>query len=109
MEKSIMGASKLSPSRARVIKALLEGGEHTHQQIADLCYDIWGIEISRGHITSINSGRRWDDTKRSFKMEYEITEDLNELVSDKVTPKVFTIDQLKLINLIVKQHLNYIK
>lgn len=75
MKKSIMGASKLTPSRARVIKSLLDGGEHTHQQIADLCYDLWDIQVSRGHISAINRGIRWNEGDRSFKMNHEITED----------------------------------
>lgn len=64
----MIGAYKLTEERAEVIKALLKGGEHTHQQIADLAQDLWGISISRELVTSINKGRRWNDDIRSFEM-----------------------------------------
>lgn len=64
----MIGAHKLTEERAEVIKALLKGGEHTHQQIADMATTLWGITISRELVTSINKGRRWNDDIRSFEM-----------------------------------------
>ena len=60
---------KLTEERAEVIKALLNAGEHTHQQIANLVMDIWGVSISREMITKINLGMRWNEERRSFKMK----------------------------------------
>ena len=60
---------KLTQDRAEVIKSLLIAGEHTHQQIADLAKEMWGISISRELVTKINLGMRWNPHQRSFEMK----------------------------------------
>ena len=47
-----MARQKLSQTQVKRIKVLLEGGEHTHQQIADK------YKVSRTQITKINLGMK---------------------------------------------------
>lgn len=60
-----IGASKLNPRKAEIIKDLLELKEFSHQQIADL------FGVSRVLITAINNGRRWNLENHSFEMKEE--------------------------------------
>jgi len=59
----MVGASKLTEKKVELIKELLEMGEHTHQQIADM------FSVNRTTITNINTGRRWNPEVRSFVMK----------------------------------------
>ena len=59
----MVGASRLNEEKVEVIKQLLEMGEHTHQQIADM------FNVNRTTITNINTGRRWNPEIRSFVMK----------------------------------------
>lgn len=58
-----IGASKLNEEKVVIIKDLLDMGDYTHQQIADL------FGVSREHITKINQGQRWNDDIKSFRMK----------------------------------------
>ncbi len=58
-----IGASKLDEKKVEVIKQLLENGDHTHQQIADL------YGVGRTTITKINLGQRWNPEVKSFIMK----------------------------------------
>ena len=58
-----IGASKLNEEKVGIIKDLLNMGDYTHQQIADL------FGVSREHITKINQGQRWNDDIKSFRMK----------------------------------------
>lgn len=60
---------KLTEDRAEVIRLLWSNGEHTQGQIAELCYDIWGIEISRAMINHVVNNNRWNKDIRSFEMK----------------------------------------
>lgn len=60
-----IGASKLNPRKAEIIKDLLQLKEFSHQQIADL------FGVSRVLITAINNGRRWNIPEHSFEMKEE--------------------------------------
>lgn len=53
---------KLTEEKAQIIKQLLSTGEYTHQEIANF------FGVSRGLITKINLGKRWNDEQRSFEM-----------------------------------------
>jgi len=59
----MVGASKLTEKKVELIKELLQMGEHTHQQIADM------FQVNRTTITNINTGRRWNPEVRSFVMK----------------------------------------
>lgn len=58
-----IGAWKLNEEKVVIIKDLLNTGDYTHQQIADL------FGVSREHITKINQGQRWNDDIKSFRMK----------------------------------------
>ena len=58
-----IGAWKLNEEKVAIIKELLDMGDYTHQQIADL------FGVSREHITKINQGQRWNDDIKSFRMK----------------------------------------
>ena len=58
-----IGAWKLNEEKVVIIKDLLNTGDYTHQQIADL------FGVSREHITKINQGQRWNDEIKSFRMK----------------------------------------
>lgn len=58
-----IGAWKLNEEKVGIIKDLLNTGDFTHQQIADL------FGVSREHITKINQGQRWNDDNKSFRMK----------------------------------------
>ena len=58
-----IGASKLNEDKVEIIKDLLNSGNHTHQQIADL------FDVSREHITKINQGKRWNSETKSYVMK----------------------------------------
>ena len=58
-----IGAWKLNEEKVVIIKELLDMGDYTHQQIADL------FGVSREHITKINQGQRWNDEIKSFRMK----------------------------------------
>ena len=58
-----IGASKLNEEKVGIIRDLLNAGDFTHQQIADL------FEVSREMITHIKNGRRWNDDIKSFVMK----------------------------------------
>lgn len=58
-----IGASKLNEQKVEIIKELLQSGDYTHKQIADF------FGVSRGHITAINNGIRWNDENKSFIMK----------------------------------------
>ena len=58
-----VGASKLNEQKVEIIRQLLEGGDHTHQQIADL------YNVCRSTITKINLGERWNPEVKSFIMK----------------------------------------
>lgn len=58
-----IGAWKLNEEKVGIIKDLLNTGDYTHQQIADL------FGVSREHITKINQGQRWNDDIKSFRMK----------------------------------------
>lgn len=59
----MIGAHKLTEQDSLLIKELLSKGTFTHQKIADL------FGVSREMVTAINSGRRWNPEKWSFKMK----------------------------------------
>jgi len=73
----MIGAHKLNIEKVRIIKDLLEIGEYTHQQIADL------FGVSRTLITHINTNKRWDFNNHSFIMK-EILNTSNEEKDDEV-------------------------
>ena len=73
----MIGAYKLNIEKVRVIKDLLEMGEHTHQQIADI------FGVSRTLITQINNNRRWNVDNHSFIMK-NILKSSNEEKDDEV-------------------------
>lgn len=58
-----IGASKLNEQKVEIIRDLLNTGDYTHQQIADI------FEVSREHITAINQGRRWNSETKSYVMK----------------------------------------
>lgn len=91
---------KLTTERAEVIKALLKAGEHTHQQIADLAMDIWGVKISRELVTSINKGRRWNPDIRSFEMKKDQPKRSNDFRQYTTSPtkREFTDEDIRLLN-----------
>ena len=62
-KQTTIGASKLTESKVEIIRQLLESGDHTHQQIADL------YNVCRSTITKINLGERWNPEVKSFIMK----------------------------------------
>ena len=72
----MIGAYKLTEQDSVLIKELLKKGTFTHQKIADL------FGVSREMVTAINSGRRWNPDKWSFKMKNKSiqSEDTSEAV-----------------------------
>ena len=58
-----IGATKLNEEKVEIIKELLDTGDYTHQKIADL------FGVSRGMITAINNGVRWNEEEKSFVMK----------------------------------------
>jgi len=73
----MIGAHKLDFEKVRIIKDLLEMGEYTHQQIANL------FGVSRTLITHINNNRRWDVDNHSFIMK-DILNTSEDTTDDKV-------------------------
>ena len=65
MEKKTtsIGASKLSDEQVVALRKLLEIGEWTHSQIADM------FSVSRPMITKINIGSRWNPEVKSYIMK----------------------------------------
>lgn len=59
----MIGAYKLTEEKVSIIKDLINTGEFTHQQIADI------FNVSRPHINKIANGKRWNEDNRSFKMK----------------------------------------
>lgn len=61
--KTTIGASKLDESKVEIIRQLLENGDHTHEQIANI------FGVSRPMITKINLGSRWNPEVKSYIMK----------------------------------------
>lgn len=91
---------KLTSERAEVIKALLNAGEHTHQQIADLAMDIWGVSLSRQMVTKINNGKRWNPQIRNFEMKKDQPKKSNDFRQYTTSPttREFTDEDIRLLN-----------
>lgn len=73
----MIGAHKLNVEKVRIIKDLLDIGEYTHQQIADL------FGVSRTLITQIKNNKRWDTDNHSFIMK-DILKTSKETIDDEV-------------------------
>ena len=96
---------KLTQERAEVIKALLNAGEHTHQQIADLATELWGVSISRELVTKINLGNRWNPQQRSFEMKKDKPKTGNDFRQYTTSPtkRKFTDEDIRLLNERIEQ------